>query len=384
MENSGGTRVVVVDAVNPDPILLEEAAQLIRGGSIVAFPTETVYGLGANALDESAVLRIYEAKGRPAWNPVIVHVASAADARSLAASWPLSAERLAASFWPGPLTLVLPRAASIPDVVTAGGETVGLRVPAHAVARALIKAAGCPIAAPSANRFTQVSPTTASHVVASLGERVALVIDAGPCAVGIESTVVECGEAAVTILRPGMIDQPALEAALAGVVPVRRVQEALKAASTGHSASPATDPSASPSEDISDGLSGGLSVGLSGGLSHAPAPRSPGMALRHYAPRAEVWLFKPTDAVEIAEAVRRKNSDPALQDSTVAMLRTVHFEDSAITEMRMPVTPTAYARRIYAALHEADERGATLVVIEMPPDEPAWAALRDRLFRSSH
>lgn len=368
VETDAGPRVVVVDALYPDPHLLEEAAQLIRDGSIVAFPTETVYGLGANALDESAVLRIYEAKGRPAWNPVIVHVASAADARSLTASWPPSAERLAASFWPGPLTLVLPRAASIPDVVTAAGETVGLRVPGHAVARALIELAGCPIAAPSANRFTQVSPTTASHVVASLGKRVALVIDAGPCAVGIESTVVECGEDAVTILRPGMIDQPALEAALAGVVPVRRVQQQTLEASMGHSASTTADPSVSRSE----------------GPSRTPVPQSPGMALRHYAPRAEVWLFKPTDTVEIAEAVRSRNSDPSLQNSTVALLRTVHFEDSSVTEMRMPVTPAAYARRIYAALHEADERGATLLVIEMPPDEPAWAALRDRLLRSSH
>ncbi len=191
---------------------LGRAAELIRQGKLVAFPTETVYGLGANALDPEAVARIYEAKERPRASPLIVHVSDEAMARSVVAEWPELAEKLAARFWPGPLTLVLKKAPVIPDLVTAGLDSVGVRMPAQAIAIELIQRAGVPIAAPSANRFTQISPTTAQHVLAGLGDRVDLILDGGPTQVGIESTVASLRRSCPTVLRPGMITQEDLEA----------------------------------------------------------------------------------------------------------------------------------------------------------------------------
>jgi L-threonylcarbamoyladenylate synthase len=200
-----------------DPQVLERAGALIRAGRLVAFPTETVYGLGANALDEKAVRRIYEVKQRPASSPMIVHVASIEMARSLAREWPESAEKLAQAFWPGPLTLVVPKQPSIPPVVTSGIDTVGLRMPSHPVALALIRAAGVPVAAPSANRFKGLSPTTAGHVRASLGGRVDMILDGGMTKVGIESTVLTLATATPRILRPGMISRKDIEAVIGPV-----------------------------------------------------------------------------------------------------------------------------------------------------------------------
>jgi L-threonylcarbamoyladenylate synthase len=199
--------------VSPSPEALSQAAEIIRGGGLVAFPTETVYGLGAHALDGEAVGRIYRAKERPFANPLIVHVADEAMARSLVREWPPLAERLAKRFWPGPLTLVLRKAEIVPNLVTAGLDSVGIRIPSHPVALALIRRAGVPIAAPSANRFTQVSPTTAQHVANGLGDRVDLILDGGATEVGIESTVVSLRRTPPAILRPGMISKSDLEAA---------------------------------------------------------------------------------------------------------------------------------------------------------------------------
>jgi L-threonylcarbamoyladenylate synthase len=185
-------------------ISIKDAAERIRAGELVAFPTETVYGLGANALDAAAVAKIYELKGRPAASPLIVHVASVEMARTLVIDWPPEAEQLARRYWPGPLTLVLAKTSAIPDIVTAGLSTVGIRVPNHPLALALIREAGVPVAAPSANRFTGLSPTTARHVGEAFGEAVP-VLDGGPCQVGIESTVVSIASGKITLLRPGMI-----------------------------------------------------------------------------------------------------------------------------------------------------------------------------------
>ncbi len=194
------------------PSELAAAADAIRAGKLVVFPTETVYGLGANALDAQAVARIYEAKGRPAASPLIVHVASLEQARALAAAWPPEAQLLAERFWPGPLTLVVNKTAAIPSIVSGGLDTVGLRMPAHPIALALIRAAGVPIAAPSANRFTELSPTRAEHVRASLGALVDIILDGGPTQVGIESTVVALGAHGAELLRPGMINREQIEA----------------------------------------------------------------------------------------------------------------------------------------------------------------------------
>lgn len=192
---------------------VERAAALIRAGRLVAFPTETVYGLGANALDADAVARIFAVKGRPRSSPVIVHVASVEMARGLAAEWPEAAEVLARRYWPGPLTLVVRKTAQVPDIVTAGLPTVGLRMPAHPLALELIRAAGVPIAAPSANRFTELSPTLAEHVAESLAE---FVLDGGPAQVGIESTVLSLA-GAPELLRPGVIPLPEIEARIGPV-----------------------------------------------------------------------------------------------------------------------------------------------------------------------
>lgn len=204
------TAIWPVDPADPDPSTLARAADLLRAGRLVAFPTETVYGLGAVATDEFAVKAIFAAKGRPATNPVIVHVADPGDVLSVAASWPDAAARLAAAFWPGPLTLVLPKRDDLPAVVTAGGPTVAVRCPDHPVARALLRAVGAPLAAPSANRSTELSPTRAEHVLKGLDGRIDAILDAGPCRAGLESTVVDLSDG-VRILRPGPITATMLE-----------------------------------------------------------------------------------------------------------------------------------------------------------------------------
>lgn len=341
--------VLVVDPHNPDPALIARAAASLAAGELVAFPTETVYGLGANALDAHAIAKIFAAKGRPAWNPVIAHVADAAGAQALTSSWPSTAQRLADRFWPGPLTIVLPKRSIVPDVATAGLDAVAVRVPSHPVALALLRAFGGPIAAPSANRFTQVSPTTAAHVVASLGERVSLVLDGGPCTVGIESTVIDLAGDVPTVLRPGMITRAQLEDALQ-----QPVQNAVP----------------KPIAQSADGVVAGQ--------------RSPGMAERHYAPTADVWLFDAGQRDEMARALaplrREAHEGPIVAlllggtDELVAPHATVH---------RMPITPDEYARALYAALHTADADDARLVVIERPPDDDRWAGVRDRLARAA-
>ncbi len=194
---------------------IRQAAEILQRGGLVAFPTETVYGLGANALNAEAVGRIYEAKGRPFASPLIVHVADEAMARSLTLEWPKHADELAARFWPGPLTIVFRKASLIPDLVTAGLDSVGIRIPAHPVALELLRTAGVPVAAPSANRFSELSPTTAGHVAEGLGERVEMILDGGPTEVGIESTVVTLRRMPPAVLRPGMISIADLEAATA-------------------------------------------------------------------------------------------------------------------------------------------------------------------------
>jgi L-threonylcarbamoyladenylate synthase len=350
--------VVSVNPQHPEPHLIAAAAEQLRAGALVAFPTETVYGLGANALDAEAVARIYAAKGRPAWNPVIAHVPTVAAARALARHWPATAQRLANAFWPGPLTLVVPKAAHVPDIATAGLDAVAVRIPQHPVALALLEAAALPIAAPSANRFTQISPTTAAHVQRSLGDRVPLILDGGPCAVGIESTVVDCTGEDVVILRPGMLGRESLEAALEGLGVV--VKYAVRRA---------------VSHQLPEGA-----------ISPEDTPRSPGMVDRHYAPRAEVWLFETGQEEEMRRALAQRRADHVPDTPVVALVRTVRFDGDAtpVQMVPMPNDPVAYARDLYAALHHADGINAGLVLIEAPPaDHSAWDGVRDRLTRAA-
>ena len=327
---------VAVDSAQPSPEALSEAAAIIRGGGLVAFPTETVYGLGANALDDAAVRGIFAAKGRPSFNPIIAHVASVAQARTLVTAWPERAERLAAAFWPGPLTLVLPRARHVPLSLTAGRDTVAIRMPAHPVALALIRAADLPIAAPSANRFTEVSPTTADHVAQGLGDRIAMLLDGGPTDVGIESTVVDLSCDPPLLLRPGTLVRADLErvlgVALGDPAPVARADEARAA---------------------------------------------PGMIERHYAPNAQVRLVHTSELVQrIADAVAAGSHTGAIVIS-LPMVRDAYL-------VQMPSDAAGYARALYAALHAVDDAHCEVVCIELPPSGAEWDGVNDRLRRAAH
>jgi L-threonylcarbamoyladenylate synthase len=306
---------------------VRRAAEILRRGGLVAFPTETVYGLGANASSEAALRKLYAVKRRPPEHPVIVHFASAEQAFAWAREVPEAARRLAARFWPGPLTLILKRATQAGDLVTGGQDTVGLRVPAHPVAQQLLREFGEPIAAPSANRFGRVSPTRAEHVREDLGSDVDLVLEGGPSEVGIESTIVDLSRGGAVLLRPGAISRAELEAALGA-------------------------PVAAPD---------------------ARAPRAPGTLERHYAPRTELRLV-PAHALD-AEIARAAGE--------VAVLAFSRPDERAARWLRMPRDPAEYARRLYAALRELDEARCARILVEEPPDQPGWTAVRDRLRRAA-
>ncbi len=313
------------------------AVRRLERGEVVALPTETVYGLAANALDPAAVERIYAAKGRPAHNPIIVHVAGLEMARRCAAEWPELATRLAGAFWPGPLTLVLPRGPAIPGVVTAGGGTVGLRWPAHPFMQAVIRACGFPLAAPSANPANHLSPTSAEHVLDALAGRIPLVIDGGHCQVGIESTVLDLTVTPPAVLRPGMIAAPALQAVLDGQL--------------------AAEP------------------GAGGPL------RSPGLLRKHYSPRARLILRQWTSARNLEAEILAAGGRPA-QSCVVAHTRI----PAAGRFARVAVIPRdaeAYARALYGELHACDATGAGLIVVERVPGGPEWSAIADRLRRAA-
>ena len=322
---------------------VDRAAEVLRAGGLVAFPTETVYGLAADALDATAVAGIFRAKGRPADNPLIVHVADVAMARGLARHWPAAAERIAAGLWPGPVTVVVPRAAGIPDAVTAGGDTVALRCPANRLARRLIERAGRPLAAPSANRSEAVSPTTAQHVLDGLGGRVDLILDGGPCGHGIESTVVDCTVTPPVILRPGPLSRDELEGIVGGAV---------------------AWPTAA-----ADGSGAGVS-------------RSPGTRPRHYAPRTPLEMPAGAAARVAALLTQGYRVGWLTIGPATAPVRTIAGQEGALV-VPMPETPEAFARVLYATLHALDHRGLDRIVIDPPPDDDAWRAIRDRLSRAA-
>ena len=335
-------KVVVVDAKSDEAIA--RAALRLRDGLLVAFPTETVYGLGANALDEAAVARIYAAKGRPAHNPVIVHVADAESAQRVVASWPPFAQQLAARFWPGPLTLVLPKSTDVPHSVTAGLGKVGVRVPAHPVALALLRQAGVPVAAPSANRSNAVSPTTAQHVAASLAGNDVLVLDGGACEVGIESSVVDVSGEVPVLLRPGGISRAELEATL------------------------------------------GMRVATADESQRDDAPRaSPGMLHKHYAPRAKLVVVAHGDATAAVEALAAAAKRGDVPVGAMAISENVRAAVAGAARVaEMDNEPRGYARWLYAALHAMDDEQIATIVVEDVPKDAAWDGVRDRLSRASH
>jgi L-threonylcarbamoyladenylate synthase len=307
------------------------AVMALRAGAVIGLPTETVYGLAGDATNPQAVARIFAIKGRPAAHPVIVHLPSADHVASWAREVPEVARRLAARFWPGPLTLVLPRSAAVLSAVTGGQDTVALRVPRHPVALAVLTAFDGGLAAPSANRYGRVSPTSADHVRDDLGDAVAMVLDGGPSEVGLESTIVACLDDAVAILRPGQISVQDVEA-VAG----RRV---------------------TPPRDV---------------------PRVPGSVASHYAPRTPVGLVPLDRLVPLLEALHAEGR-------RVALLAPPHSAQATSAAYRIDAAPDAaeFARDLYAQLRAPDRVGADVIVVAQPPDGPAWDAIHDRLRRAA-
>ncbi len=314
---------------------MARAAALLRAGEAVGLPTETVYGLAANALDGQAVERVFEIKGRPARNPVIVHVASREMAELCVTGWPPLADRLARAFWPGPLTLVLPRSKRIPDIVTAGGSTVGVRWPRHPFMQAVIRECGFPLAAPSANPSNRVSPTTARHVAEDLGERIRLIVDGGQSEVGIESTVLDLTADPPRMLRPGMIGREALrECAI-------RLDE------------------------------GGTEENAEGEL------RSPGRLPRHYSPKARLGMLSWRDEADLRAQLARGGWDP---EKTQILAHTV-VPSGGVAGRVVTIArdAAAFARAIYAELRRCDETGAEWIFVEALPETDEWQAIADRL-----
>jgi len=345
------TRVLRVDAQSPEPQVIAVAAAEIQSGHLVAFPTETVYGLGANALDEAAVRRIFVAKGRPAEDPLIVHLSSPDDLPRVVRYLPPQAEALARTFWPGPLTLVLPSHSAIPRSVTAGLQTVAVRVPAHAVALALLRASGVPIAAPSANRFGHTSPTTARHVLDDLDSRIDLILDGGPTTIGVESTVLDMTRFPPLILRPGGVTREALESVLGTVLVY------------GEEGAPSVQP-------------------------QKPKP-SPGMLERHYAPRARLVLFlsdlPPVTLSRMAEMARRLLAEGRVVGVLIADEDAPAFEGLTVRLFCLGSSADleGMARRLYAGLRALDEQGVEVILARDFGEQGLGLAIRDRLRRAA-
>jgi L-threonylcarbamoyladenylate synthase len=336
---------------------LDRAATILRGGGLVALPTETVYGLGANALDQVAVERIFVAKSRPPWDPIIVHVASHEMLAGLVEEVPEAARKLMAAFWPGPLTLLLKRTRAVPDAVTAGRPLVGVRMPAHPVALELIRRAGVPVAAPSANRFGHVSPTTADHVLDDLDGRIDAVLDAGPTTRGVESTVLDPSASPMMIYRPGAVTaEQILE--IAGPVALFQSSEPLRE-------TPLDAPVA--------------------------ALPSPGVGLRHYAPRARLVLIEAPIAelgARLAEVARREQGERLgvmLPEGIAAAtgIAAREFAAAQIYPWGKWSAPESLAHALYAGLRALDAAECSVILCPLPPEEGIGAAIRDRLVKAA-
>jgi L-threonylcarbamoyladenylate synthase len=345
------TNLLPVDALAPDPASIERAAMLLRSGELVVFPTETVYGLGADALQAAAVEQIFIAKGRPFSDPLIVHIAAEDTLALLTSHVPRQARLLAEAFWPGPLTLILPAGPRVPRMITAGLETVAVRMPRHPVALALIRALGSPIAAPSANRFMHISPTTAQHALADLAGRVPLILDSGPCAVGVESTILDLCAPVPTILRPGGIGLEALRAIVANVQsPQRR---------------PHTTSNEAPDEK---------------------AQKAPGQLLIHYAPGVPTYLFDGSaEAMRNAMLVdvRKRQQQGELVGVLIADEDLITFQESGAFLYTLGSAPEQIAAHLFAGLRTLEEAGVQTILCRSFEEHGLGLAVRDRLLKAA-
>ena len=314
---------------------VKRAVELLRAGEVVALPTETVYGLAANALDAAAVAKIYSIKGRPSHNPIIVHVSDLLMAQRCVERWPDSAEKLAKSFWPGPLTMVLPRAKDIPDNVTAGGETVGVRWPSHPFIQAVIRECGFPLAAPSANLSNAISPTSAAHVAKQLDGKVRVIVDGDAAQVGIESTVIDLASPQPRVLRPGMIHQESLFAVMGNIQ---------------HSTF---------------------------NIQHSIL-RSPGLLRKHYSPKAKLLVMDWKSDADL----KSRTTHHASRTHIIAHTR-IPSTDGFGSVSVLPRDAAAFARSIYAELHRCDEAGAEIIIVEALPPQMEWRGVADRLMRAA-
>lgn len=339
--NAMQTQVLAVNPDHPEPEIIQKAVEILRKGGLVAFPTETVYGIGANALDAEAAQGIFNAKGRPAKNPLIVHVSHAEAVHQVAQTWPEDAARLADRFWPGPMTLVLPKKSCVPATVTGGGPTVAVRVPAHPVAQALLHAVELPIAAPSANRSSRLSPTEAKHVLRDLEGRLPLVLDGGPTTRGIESTVIDLTEAKPRLLRPGFIGVQVIEQILGK--PVDRYQPLV--------------------------------------VSPEQPQLSPGLLEKHYSPYTPLELTENNDEgrIRVEELIREGHRIGWVPLGN----RDAFAPSTKVIVMPLPPEPITYSHKFYATLHTLDLLSPHRIIVTLPPDSVEWMAIRDRLLRAS-
>lgn len=321
-----------------DDAVITQAADLLRQGRLVAFPTETVYGLGADARNSEAVARIFAAKGRPSDHPLIVHLADVGQIFDWAAAVPEQALTLARQFWPGPMALVLPKQDEVPMVVTGGQQTVALRIPSHPIALTLLRAFGDGIAAPSANRFCRISPTLACHVAEELGDAVDMILDGGPCQVGLESTIIDLSGGQPKLLRPGQIGVEALAAVLGQELLMPQPQQ--------------------------------------------PEVRVPGMMALHYAPVTETVLCKTGDLAGFVARLLSKQQRLGVLAYSQAIVQALS-NDYRLKVMAMPEAADAFAQVLYASLRELDASGLDVILVERPPQSSAWRAVNDRLAKAT-
>ncbi len=375
------TSYSIDQAAEKDDSAIQEAAELLRAGKLVAFPTETVYGLGADARSTEAVERIYAAKGRPSDNPLIVHIAERGPLEALVAAIPAQAERLMRRFWPGPLTIVFPlRPGAVSPLVTAGLDTIAIRMPAHPLALKLIAASGCPIAAPSANRSGRPSTTTAAHVLEDMGGRIEGIMDGGPTGVGLESTVVECTAAGVNILRPGGVTAEQLREVAAQVTHDPSLGRAATLAPTGV-----------PLSDRGGADSGGLPGAGRPGVRNPGAdefkPRSPGMKYTHYAPRGRLTIVKGDSPRGVMERIRAEVRQARSRGEKTGVLTfagpPAAYDADVVIACGKPGDPASAAEHLFAALRTFDQEQVSFILAEACGEEGVGFALMNRLHKAA-